>query len=423
MKILWLLASLLPQVARLTGEPEQPFGGWLVATLDQLLKNEENEVFVCYRSGGAPKAGASGRLSYRSFEQDTLSYSSENEALFTALLYAERPDVVHIWGTEYPSALAMLNALERLNWLNRAVVSIQGLTSVYARHYEAGLPARVVRGATLRDFLRRDNIAAQKQKFEQRGLFEIEALKKARHVIGRTRWDRDCSLAINPRLTYHHCDETLRDVFYEGGWTLNDCARETIFVSQGDYPIKGFHQALEALALILRAYPNAALITTGADPRKGGVRALLRRSGYARYLARRMRALKLGGHVLYLGQLSAEGMKRQYLSAHLALNPSSIENSSNAIGEAMLLGTPVVASRVGGTPDMLGDGESGILYPFGEPEALAAAVCRIFGSDALAADYSARGRKAALQRHDREKNVRDLVAVYQLLVAAAPEKL
>ncbi len=423
MKILWLLASLLPQVARLTGEPEQPFGGWLVTTLDQLLKNEENEVFVCYRSSGASKSGASGRLSYRSFEQDTLRYSLDNDAMFTALLSTERPDVVHIWGTEYPSTLIMLSVLARVGWLDRAVVSIQGLTSVYAKYYEAGLPARVVRGATLRDLLRMDNIAAQKQKFEMRGLYEIESLKIARHVIGRTRWDRECSLAINPKLTYHHCDETLRNVFYEGEWSLDNCARETIFVSQGDYPIKGFHQALEALALILRAHPNAMLITTGVDPRKGGAKALLRRSGYARYLVRRMRALKLGDHVLYLGQLSAEGMKRQYLSAHVALNPSAIENSSNAIGEAMLLGTPVVASLVGGTPDMLGGGEGGILYPFGEPEALADAVCRIFGSDAVAVEYSARGRKVALQRHDREKNTRDLEMVYQLLATAAPENV
>lgn len=420
MKIVWAVSSLLPQIARLTGEPEQPFGGWLVSVLDQLLADEANEVVVCYRASGAPKQGVSGRLAYRSFAQDVLSYSPENEAAFTALLRTEKPDVVHIWGTEYPFTLAMVNACEQTGLLDRTAVSIQGPISVCARYYEAGLPKRVVRSCTLRDLLRRDNIARQQEKFVRRGVFEIDALEKARHVIGRTDWDRSVALGINPSLIYHHCDETLRSQFYEGAWSVAGCRRHTVFASQGDYPIKGFHQALEALAIIRRTYPDARLVTTGGDPRARGLRARLRRSGYARYLARLIRRLKLGDSVSFLGRLTAEEMKRQYLGAHVALNPSSIENSSNAIGEAMLLGTPVVASRVGGTPDMAGE-NAGILYPFGQPDQLAEAVCRIFSSDELAETLSDSARTAAARRHDPAKNMRDLTAIYRSLAGAAQE--
>ena len=114
-------------------------------------------------------------------------------------------------------------------------------------------------------------------------------------------------------------------------------------------------------------------------------------------------------------------MKRQYLSAHVALNPSSIENSSNAICEAMILGTPVVASFVGGTPDMVQDGVSGLLYPFDAPYLLADAVRQVFSSDELAAQLSSEAHKSAAARHDREQNLKGLLAIYRDL-AAAPEQ-
>ncbi len=421
MRILWLVSSLLPQIARLTGAPEQPFGGWLVSTLDSLLADPKNQVFVCYRAGGAQQRGESGNLAYCSFAQDTLQYSKENDALFSELLCAVQPDVIHIWGTEYPSTLAMIQAAARRGMLDRTAVSIQGLTSIYARHYTAGLSQRVVNGYTVRDFLRRDNIAQQQHKYAQRGGFETLALAKARHVIGRTRWDKACVHQINPNAAYHFCNESLRDPFYEEGWSITSCERHTIFVSQGDYPIKGLHEALGALTHLLRDYPDAKLLTTGKDPRVTGLRARLHRSSYAAYLARQIRQLGLDDHVEFLGSLSAEQMKRQYCLAHVAVNPSSIENSSNAIGEAMLLGTPVVASYVGGTPDMVTDGVSGLLYPFGAPYLLADVVRRVFSSDELATRLSSEARKAAAARHNREQNLKDLMAIYREL-AAAPER-
>lgn len=419
MKILWVVTSMPPQIARRIGEPEQPFGGWLVSTLDTLLKEEENEVFVCYRAGGPQRRGTDGRLSYCSFAQDTLEYSKRNEALFAELLCEVQPDAIHIWGTEYPSALAMIRAAEQSGKLDRTAVSIQGLISECARCYTAGLPRRVVNGFTVRDFLRRDNIARQQEKFARRGTFEIAALQQAKHVIGRTRWDEACVHQIQPNAAYHVCNETLRKPFYTSNWDVSACERHTIFVSQGDYPIKGLHQALAALAHLLRDYPGAKLLTTGRDPRTAGVRERLLRSSYAAYLAKQIHRLGLDDHVEFLGSLSAEGMKRQYLSAHVALNPSSIENSSNAIGEAMLLGTPVVASRVGGTPDLIADGVSGILYPFDAPELLAGAIRRVFASDELAARLSAEARKIAAVRHGRERNRKDLMAIYRALAASS----
>ncbi|MPN21683.1 D-inositol-3-phosphate glycosyltransferase [bioreactor metagenome] len=180
--------------------------------------------------------------------------------------------------------------------------------------------------------------------------------------------------------------------------------------------------ALKALAILRRDYPDIKLITTGEDPRAAGWRAKLRRSSYARYLAKLMHELGLEDRVEFLGGLSAEQMRDQYLRAHVALNPSSIENSSNAIGEAQVLGVPVVASYVGGTPDLMDGLSDGLLYPFDEPYMLAYCVDQILASDEYAQRLSEYGREAAWHRHHRVINQRELWSIYQQLSNAPEQK-
>lgn len=422
MKILWVIAPMLPQIAKLTGGAQQFAGGWLVSVCDDLLANDANELFICYRSDGHEQHGGNGRLSYESFDQDTLRYSPQTALQFAGILRREQPDVIHVWGTEYPFALAMANACEQEGMLDRMVVSIQGLCSVYAWHFAAGLPQRVVRGTSFRDFLRRDNIYRQREKYVVRGAFETAALQKAKHVIGRTDWDYASVRQINPDARYHFCNETLRKEFYEAQWSVDSCKRHTIFVSQGNYPIKGLHKALAALVFLKKDYPDVRLITTGEDPRGGSLQKRLRRSSYAEYLAKTIHAWGLDDNVEFTGMLPAERMKQAYLDAHVALTPSSIENSSNSIGEAMLLGVPVVASYVGGTPNLLDHGVEGYLYPFDAPYMMAEYIRRIFADDTLAATLGANGSIRAQKRHDAVRNLSDLTEIYARLANGAEKK-
>lgn len=97
------------------------------------------------------------------------------------------------------------------------------------------------------------------------GAFEIKALQKVRHVIGRTTWDRACTYQINPDAQYYFCNETLRGEFYKHNWDICQCERHAIFVSQGSYPIKGLHFMLEAMTLILKHFPNTKLYVGGQN--------------------------------------------------------------------------------------------------------------------------------------------------------------
>lgn len=181
-------------------------------------------------------------------------YDNEIETIFESIIKEIQPDIVHIFGTEFPHTLSMVRICNKLGIGNRVIISIQGLCYYIARHYCASLPMNIVKKYTFRDLLKHDNIQQQQRAFEIRGEYEKEALRSVRHVIGRTEWDNACVKQLNKEVQYYKCNENMRESFYMNQWALEKCERHSIFISQSYYPLKGFHHVLEAAAIIKRYY-------------------------------------------------------------------------------------------------------------------------------------------------------------------------
>ncbi len=321
------------------------------------------------------------------------------------------PDIVHIHGTEFGHGMALMDACPNLKY----VVSIQGLVSVCHRYFLAGMRTwDVLRNITFRDIIRWNTLFHGKHDFYKRGLVEKEYIRRATAVIGRTDWDRAHALAINPKVAYHFCNESLRNEFYTSEkWSLDKCRRHSIFLSQAGYPIKGLHQVLKAVALIKDDYPDILVEVAGHDITKAvTLKDRLKRSGYGRYIGRMIKHYGLEKHIRFLGPLQAEEMKNAYLRAHVFICPSSIENSPNSLGEAQILGVPCIATYSGGIPSMVQDGVSAVLYRFDEPEMLTSNVSQLFKSRDSVIALSKNGENEAQQRHDRGVNLNALRATY-----------
>ena len=86
-------------------------------------------------------------------------------------------------------------------------------------------------------------------------------------------------------------------------------------------------------------------------------------------------------HIRYLGTLNEQDMCRQYLKANVFVSASSIENSSNSLSEAMILGVPCIASDAGGTISLFQHEHDGFLYQADAPYLLAYYIDRIFSDD------------------------------------------
>lgn len=103
-------------------------------------------------------------------------------------------------------------------------------------------------------------------------------------------------------------------------------------------------------------------------------------------------SLGLAGRVIFPGQV--QDMAAWYGAADAAVSASRSEGLPFNIMEAMCCGLPVIASRVKGNADLVSDGQTGLLVPYGDEAALAAAVGRIMADSALRRSMGARGREA-----------------------------
>lgn len=387
MKVLWLINAPIPALCERAGLPVQVKEGRIDGLYNSLMalvkENELDFELAIAFPQFVKKETIEGELDGNAFygfykeEDKPYKYNMSVEDRLKDIIDKVNPDVVHIAGTEYDHAAAMVRAF---NKPDRTVVSIQGLTSVYARHYMADLPVSVRYGFTFRDILKVDNLFFDRRKYYKRGALEKETIRGAGHIIGRTDWDNICTRLINQNANYHYCSEILRKDFYDGKrWSVNECDKHTIFVSQGYYPIKGLHYMLEALNDIRKFYPDVKLrVAGGVSLNDKGFKNKLKQKNYQRYLSKLIKKYDLGECVEFLTPLKSDEMKKMYLKSNVFVSPSSIENSPNSLGEAMMLGVPCVSSLVGGVGNMLVNGVEGFTYQHDAPYMLAYYVMKIF---------------------------------------------
>ncbi|MCR4923739.1 MAG: glycosyltransferase family 4 protein [Lachnospiraceae bacterium] len=415
MKILWLIGKILPKIAESRGDSGVIGGGWTVKLADILSEDPDIDLTVVYPQSQSKEVqkGEAGKIRYFGFFEPAaplLTYSEDIERDFRTIIKEVKPDLVHIWGTEYVHTLCMVKAFDDPD---RLVISIQGLIYFWGKKYCDHLPKRVLKKRTFRDLIKKDSIYIQKQKFLKRGEFELEALKRSKHVIGRTDWDKSTALSINGKLNYHYCREIMREEFYEGeGWKVNDCEPHSVFISQGSYPVKGFHIALEILNKLKISFPDVKLYAAGKKLMAKSFKEKLKQDSYSAYIQELIGRYKLEDNISFLGNLDAQGMKRSYLKANVYLQSSIMENSPNSLGEAMLIGTPCVASDVGGTSSMVSDELSNELFSLDDTDKAVDKILKIFSDKDYSKKISILERSYSRKKYDIGIGVSEYKRVY-----------
>lgn len=417
MRVLWLCNIMLPRIADALGMPKSNKEGWLSGISETMLADKENKITlgICFpveqEKDGI--AGEAGGLSYYGFYEDTLHpehYDAGLEERLAKILEQFKPDMVHIFGTEFPHTLAMTKVFEKKD---RLLISVQGICSECAKNYTIGVPDSVCKQKTFRDRLKKDNILKQQEKFFMRGQNEKEALLLTGNVAGRTAWDKQVLQMLAGKANYFHWNETLRSNFYGKEWNLTKCEKHSIFVSQGNYTIKGLHFVLRAMPEILKKFPDARLYVAGDKiTAYSSLKDKIKIGTYGKFLLQLISENHLQESVVFLGKQDAEKMCGQFLKSHVFLSASLIENSPNSVGEAMLLGVPVVSSEVGGVPSLLEGEKEGLFYPVEDENKLAEQIIRIFEDDGLANRLSEAAKKRAAVTHNPETNYKRLLEIY-----------
>lgn len=410
MNILWITNNLFPDVCASLGVKSPESGGWMHASALSILENKGDIKFAVASvyDGKELKALEIGGVTYYLLPRtkNNRTYDLKLEKNWKHIKREFQPSIVHIHGTEYPHGLAYLRACGS----DSVVISIQGLVSVIERYYYANISKwNIVKNITIRDLIKSDTIFNQRKNMKKRGYYEKEVLLAAKNIIGRTLWDKAHIWANNPTARYHFCNETLRPIFYQHQWIYEKCEKNSIFISQACSPIKGVHQIIQALPLIIKHHPETKVYVAGNDFTN---KSRWRLGGYGKLIKTLIKNLRLENHITFTGPLSEKDMCQRLMKAHVFVSPSSIENSSNSISEAQLLGVPCVASYVGGIEDMVKNNETGLLYRFEEIEMLAKIVCTIFTDHKLTQKISDNAKIIARVRHNKELNRNRILEIY-----------
>jgi glycosyltransferase involved in cell wall biosynthesis len=147
---------------------------------------------------------------------------------------------------------------------------------------------------------------------------------------------------------------------------------------------------------------NPHLLVVGEGPERGRIEQEIRQLGLAKNVT-------LTGH-----QRSAEPY---YRIANLAVLSSRSEGSPNALLEAMAAGVPVVATSVGGIPEIVTHQESAWLVSPGDPGGMAAAMAKLLTDQALAQRFVERGRTLVLEKHSPAARAKRLAEIYRSVAA------
>lgn len=162
-------------------------------------------------------------------------------------------------------------------------------------------------------------------------------------------------------------------------------------------PVKDLPTMLRAFQIIRQKFSHARLVIVG-----GGNLALAQRQA---------EECGVVADVLFLGE--RHDVARILAACDVYLNSSLYEGMSNAILEAMAAGAAVVATRVGGTPSIVCDGENGLLVPPAAPAAFAAAIQRLLEEHELRERLRSAARAFVEQYHAHEHYVRAHEKMYE----------
>lgn len=147
-------------------------------------------------------------------------------------------------------------------------------------------------------------------------------------------------------------------------------------------PMKGHSFFLDAAAIVAKLRPDVVFAITGVGE-----------PAYTASLHRQAEELGINTQVRFLGTVT--DMPRFYRACELVCVPSVAEPFGRTVIEAMAVGTPVVATAVGGMRETIDSGVTGLLVKFGDSESLSRAICEVLGNPRLSSQLRMGGLRAA----------------------------
>jgi len=312
------------------------------------------------------------------------------------------PDIIQIFGTENIFGLIQGKTKQPV------VIHFQGSVMVVATKWFSGISKwEQIRALSIRKLFYRSGCFFEYFTFKDRGLREEIIMQSCKYFVGRTDFDRRLIKLLSPEANYFFCEEFIRNEFFSAKWEVPLTNTISCISTLKGVTYKGLDLILDTLDLLHR-YTSLKV-----DFRICGVSE---NEEVVKILRRRDRKGKLMSHIQFLGKLDTSSLISELKSSNFFIHPSYIENSSNSICEAMALGMPVIATRVGGTDSLINDGINGILVQEGDPFSMAAAIQELANNYEKAVSIGHNARDKAIQRHQTQRLREEMISIYQRII-------
>lgn len=410
MKILWLTPT--PCGANEILDPQAVFGGWLESLESEIVKNNIVDLHVafywnqkinCFKHNGVKYYPIyrrnTGNKLQRWYKRLLFKNNDESELKkIIELVQDIKPELIHVHGTEENFGLITLNLKIPV------VVSIQGLLMPYLLKYFSGISKiELIRFESLKHFLFLNTFWYSYLKMQFNSKREKYILENCRHILGRTLWDYRITRLISPHSNYYLSDEILRSEFYDSIWNYPTEVEFTIISVISNRLYKG----LETI------YSTSLLLNKFGVNHKWNVVGIENNDNFNRLMIKKFKSNIKEHSVNILGKMKPKELIESMKLSHVFCQVSHIENSSNSLCEAMLLGMPIVATFAGGTDTILENNLEGYLFQGGDYLSLAGIIRELYKNPNKSMEIGKKARQRALFRHDSKRIGDGVIKIYR----------
>jgi glycosyltransferase involved in cell wall biosynthesis len=304
---------------------------------------------------------------------DVLTRFELNKRRLLPVLDDIGPDLVHSHGTESTYSLtAVSSGYPHL-------VSLQGIISELFQ-VNRNLRYRVVRK------------------------LEEETIKRGHYFVAKTKFAAEFIRSINARSVVFRIENAMSEIFFSV--KRRQTIGRTILYVGSIIKEKGIEDLLDSLSGV----GECQLMVIGRG-----------KPHYIRYLEQKAERLGIRQRITWLGARTSEEIAARLSDVSLLVLPSHMENSPNVVSEAMCVGVPVVATNVGGIPDLIQDGGNGILVPPNNSMALAKAIGHLLDNPAKAVTMGELGRLEAQKRFSPQRAANKTMQAYREIMKMSNE--
>lgn len=388
-------------------------GGWISSLEKEIRKNNNIKLGICFYSRNekqARKDEQNGTIYYiQPRPPKTLYYNwitilgkdKESSELHEKIAIPPlleivkdfNPDIIHVFGSENIYGLLAKYVDIPL------ILHIQGILSP---SFNAFLPPFI----SWRDYIGQSNsffvkfrLLSEKISWRRNGLTERRMFKYVKYFMGRTEWDRRLLSLFNSQARYYHCDEMLRDAFYQLNIKRTIPEKPVFVTTISSQLYKGFDVVLKTAKLL-----KEVLKVDFEWKIYGDISPL--------FIEKKLKINHKDVNITLMGVASAEEIKNALLTSTAYVHTSYIDNSPNSLCEASLLGVTSISTNVGGISSLIEDGKTGFLVPANDPYQMAYLMKYIIDHKERNLEIGSAAYNVAMERHDRKKILERVVEIY-----------